>query len=307
MRAVFLEGVGNGRIETEYRQGKCTFLWFDDRRFAISQRCAIDSGSSENRTDSGMGVLQIRRSVAIERQHAIPVEHVVTHAISGEIGVLHRADADLTGDRQSILDGQFGILLGDGGFGAHEGFVEQIDELQGLTTAALQHFTIGSENAAERNMHGLGRFGEPASHTSHVEHHRQVLCLWSTHDIQEEIGVQTFDAVDHTGEITGGVVETTRALLHDERKWITVAIGVPGREHHVGTVGLLEESERVESSDHLREQFVVGTLTHQVVIDEQHPQTLVHCVEVLGGECDQEFPEAKSFGVTTLQRHDPCP
>ena len=59
----------------------------------------LDLGPPEDRADPGVGVLQVGRRVAVERQHPVPVEHVVADPVRGQVGVLQRADADLRGRR----------------------------------------------------------------------------------------------------------------------------------------------------------------------------------------------------------------
>ena len=54
---------------------------------------------AEDRADARVRVLQVRRGVALEREHAVPVEDVVLDAVAREVGVLHRADADRARDR----------------------------------------------------------------------------------------------------------------------------------------------------------------------------------------------------------------
>ncbi|MMZ66887.1 hypothetical protein D1872_294210 [compost metagenome] len=49
---------------------------------------------AEDGLDAGVGVLQVRGSVAFKRQHHVPVEDVVCGAVLGEIRILDRAHGD---------------------------------------------------------------------------------------------------------------------------------------------------------------------------------------------------------------------
>jgi hypothetical protein len=45
---------------------------------------------------------QVRRGVAVESKHSIPVEDVVLDPVVGEIGILDGADADALRDRGAL-------------------------------------------------------------------------------------------------------------------------------------------------------------------------------------------------------------
>ena len=48
--------------------------------------------------------------------------------------------------------------------------------------------------------------------------------------------MQTFDTINDTGEIAGGVVITTVPFANDEWQRFVLAIGETRRKHHLGTV-----------------------------------------------------------------------
>src|SRR4051795_1499181 len=52
------------------------------------------AGFTEDRADADIRVLQIRRGVALQREHLVPRKNVIGHSILHEIGVFHRADSD---------------------------------------------------------------------------------------------------------------------------------------------------------------------------------------------------------------------
>ena len=52
-----------------------------------------------------MRVLEVRRRIALEREHAVPVEHVVLDAICRQVGVLQRADSDHPADLDLLVVG----------------------------------------------------------------------------------------------------------------------------------------------------------------------------------------------------------
>ena len=63
----------------------------NDRRGAgVERRVEL----AENRADAHVAVLQVGRGVALQREHAVPGEHIVGEAVLREFGEFHRADAD---------------------------------------------------------------------------------------------------------------------------------------------------------------------------------------------------------------------
>jgi len=99
----------------------------------VSNRRAVDTGASENRADSGVGVLQVWRCVAIESQHAVPVEDVVLDTIGRQVRVLHRADTDLACHFSPVVGAEIGVLLGNCPPGTLYCFVEEVDQLHRIT------------------------------------------------------------------------------------------------------------------------------------------------------------------------------
>ena len=63
-----------------------------------SQGVDVDVALGEDASHPGVGVLHVRRRVAVHRQHLVVAEDVVARAILREVGVLERADADALGD-----------------------------------------------------------------------------------------------------------------------------------------------------------------------------------------------------------------
>ena len=93
-----------------------------------------------------------------------------------------------------------------------------------------------------------------------------MLSLRRTDDIEKQISVETFNTINHTCQVACCVVESALTLLHDERQRIAFTVGVSGWEDNIGAIGLLQESELVETRNDLRQKIVVRTLAHEVVI-----------------------------------------
>ena len=152
------------------------------------------------------------------------------------------------------------VLLGDCRGGPFDRFVEQVDELDRVARAAAQHLAVVAEHAAEADVDRLDRWLQPAGHLRHLEHHLEVLGLGSTDDVQQQVGSEPLDAVEHTGEIAGGVHVGAGARPHDQRERLVVTVREPGREHHLGAVVLLDQPGRFEAGVGIGHQRLVAAL-----------------------------------------------
>ena len=93
--------VGDGfQRDAEIEQMFCEREFF--RRGQLDVGCwMLDVGCfrfSENALDPRIGILQIRRGVALQREHFVPTENVIALAVRQQVGVFHRAEADDAGD-----------------------------------------------------------------------------------------------------------------------------------------------------------------------------------------------------------------
>ena len=113
MRAVALERIPYGRVVLQQPQGKRTFACMTKADGGGASCCALNICPAKDAADTGMGILQIWGRVAVKRQHALPVEHIIFHAITGEVGILDCPDADHPRDHVALRFGQFWVFLSD--------------------------------------------------------------------------------------------------------------------------------------------------------------------------------------------------
>ena len=64
----------------------------------VRKRASSTSPLRKIAAAAGVGVLHVRRRVAVRGEHLVEVEHVVARAVLAQVGVLHRPDADRLGD-----------------------------------------------------------------------------------------------------------------------------------------------------------------------------------------------------------------
>ena len=237
--AVPIERVPYGRIECQQANRKRAFL--RRPKCGNDRPCGVagNVGAPEDAADSGVSVLKVRSGVAVEGQHAIPVEHVVLDPVGGQIGVLHGANADGACDCGTLGGRQFRAARIDGALRAFDGFVEQFVELEGFAATTLEDLAVVAEHVAECNMYCLTGRCEPAGHLTDREDHGEMLRLWCADHVHHSIDVQSLDTVDHARQIGCRVVVSANRVLHDERQWLALTIQVPGREHHLRAVALL--------------------------------------------------------------------
>src|ERR1035441_4426355 len=80
---------------------------------------------SKYAADAGVGVLQVRGRVAVQREQSVPTEHVIALPVWQQVGVLDRGDAHHARDLPSVRFRQVRTLLGNQLEGAFLRFVEQ--------------------------------------------------------------------------------------------------------------------------------------------------------------------------------------
>ena len=111
----------------------------------------VAPGPAEDRPDPGGRVLQVGAGVAPEGDHPVPVEHVVAVPGGGQVGVLHRADADRLGDLVQLGRARTG--------GASSSFrmtrarstasCQQVTQLDVVAGPGAQPVAVGAEHDAD--------------------------------------------------------------------------------------------------------------------------------------------------------------
>ena len=119
-------------------------------------------------------------------------------------------------------------------------FVEQLDELHGITATAAQTLVVRAEDDAELHMDRVGRLVQQSRHARHREHHLEVLALTGVDEVQQQVGAEPLDAVEHAREVRRRVVETAGARSDDERQRLALAVREAGWEHDFGAFGFDE-------------------------------------------------------------------
>lgn len=72
--------------------------------------------------------------------------------------------------------------------------------------------------------------GEPPGVPGHREHHREVLGLGRTDDVDQPVGAELLDAMAQRGQIGRGITEAAILLAHDQGEGIAVTTREAGRE-----------------------------------------------------------------------------
>ena len=152
MRAGFGQCIPYHCIELQKSECESFFLRFAQRRSNAPHRCTINIGATKDAANAGVCILQVRRSVAIERQHAVPVEDVVLNAIGGKVGIFHCTDANHASNVCPFICRQRWVLFFHCTRCSLYCFFQQCRQLYRFTTAALQHFFIGAQHIAERHV-----------------------------------------------------------------------------------------------------------------------------------------------------------
>ena len=116
----------------------------------------------EDRPRPRVRVLEVHRGVALLGEHPVPGEDVVALAVTGQVGVLDRADAHRPGDL--CLLGLVELrAFGDDGRGLRHGFVEQVGQLDRVAGAGPHGLAVRAEHRAEADVLGRAAVSQPAS------------------------------------------------------------------------------------------------------------------------------------------------
>ena len=110
-----------------------------------------------------MRVLQVGARVALEGEHAVPVEDVVAGPLGRQVGVLDRADAEGVGDGGLALGRQSLARSFMAAPARSIALVEQVDQPLRVAAAAGQLLAVRPEHHAEGHVLGLDASGsQPA-------------------------------------------------------------------------------------------------------------------------------------------------
>ena len=115
--------------------------------------------------------------------------------------------------------------------------------------------------------------------------------------------MQTFDTINYTGEIAGGVVIATVPFANDERKGFVLTIGETRRKHHLCTVAGDQQFCCAEPFDNFGEQIVVDTFAAQVAGLKTHIKFFINSCKIMCALGHEQFPESQRVLVAALQRH----
>ena len=255
-------------------------------------------------------VLQVRRGVAVERQHPVPVEDVVAErGRSDRSAYFSGADADVVTDRAPLHVGQLGVAIGHRRLPALDRLVDDVDEVDGVAATAPEHLAIQTEHLPNGTCTAsVGGCSQPA--IAGGEHHRQMQRLRCADDVHHEVGLHPLDA---------GRSRTRRSLVAYVYAPALVRTmsgsGSPSRFVKPGgntTSAPSECSSRpaaASRSTTCGQERVVEALADDVVVREQHAELAVQVGPELLGGLDEPVPDRRSSRVVALEQHDsgPCP
>lgn len=127
------EFAGEGALGISF-EGACVFDWC----------LRVEFGFAENAVDARDGIEEVGGGVALEAEHAIPIEDIILSAVGGEVCVFKGTDSDRFGNDVSFGFSEFGVFLGDHGEGAFACLIEKGLEFDGFPGLGLKGFFIFS-------------------------------------------------------------------------------------------------------------------------------------------------------------------
>ena len=106
----------------------------------------------KNASDARIRILQIRRGIALQREHLGPTENVIALAVRQQVGVFHRAEADDAGDFAALCFRQIRTFFGNNFERALLRLVQQIGKLHRLSAACFERLAVLAQNRAEPDV-----------------------------------------------------------------------------------------------------------------------------------------------------------
>ncbi len=125
------------------------FTIFSDHHVGVGQHALVNFRFTEYGEHAGVGILHVRRGIALKGQHVIPVEDVVGGAVFREIRILHRADTDRVSQLFQFVGRHIWVLLRHQTAGALQRLVQQIGELHGTAGAGFERLAVFTQHHAE--------------------------------------------------------------------------------------------------------------------------------------------------------------
>lgn len=291
--AVVDEDGGDGLGELGEFENEGSFL-----RRAEFERASEGDGRiaefAEDGAGADVGVLQIRRGVAVEAEHFLPREFVIGEAVLAEFGVFHGADADSVGDGGFIRIGQRGIFFLDDGERTFGAFLQDFAQTDALARSGFEHFAIGSEDAAEGDV---DEFLRESPEFGCSEELLEMVGLGGADDVPDFIGMPDVDAVLDGGEV-GGSVEVAAIAFLDEHG-LVLQRGDVWKENALGAIALTGDATGLEFVDEAGESGVVEAFTEVVI--EMDVELVVDVLQTLERHFHTALPDGEVFGVALLE------
>ena len=220
----------------------------------IDVRIGLGGRLAQDLADAGVGVLQVGAGVPGGLHHPLGVEDVVLLQPVGQVGVLDGSQGDVRG----------GVLLG---------LVEQAGQRDRAALAGLERVPVGSQHHSVPHVLGHHGFGKELGLAGHLEEHLEVVRLAHIGDVDDPVGLEFADSTADGGQVGGVVTVPTVAFAHDHGGILALD------EHAQRTAVLHGQPVGLELVDDTRQVIVVGGLTGEVVVGEQHPEPGVGLVE----------------------------
>ena len=173
----------------------------------------------------------------MEREHLVPGEDVVRHAVLREFRILDGSQSDGFGDVLLLILGERGVLFFHNGTGTLDGFLKDVEELHVVAISCLHDLAITAQDTAVRDVRHVDVF---APHLGRGKDLLEVQLLRCADDIPDLVGIQFANPVVDGGEITGGVVEAAVSLTDD--CWLLCKGGNVSEEDAHGAITFLSEA-----------------------------------------------------------------
>ncbi len=143
------------------------------------------AGPAEDRAAARVHVLDVGRAVALQREHAVPVERDVAPRVLVQVVVDHRPDPDRLGDPVPLLLRQLRAGRGDDGAGAGVRLVEQRLEVDHVAAPRGQRLPVRPDDHPEADVDQRRVVGHDAERARQREELAEVQFLPRVHHVDD--------------------------------------------------------------------------------------------------------------------------
>src|SRR6266404_3894662 len=259
----------------------------------------IDLGQSlarfaKDRANPDTGILQIRRSISLQRQHSVPRKNVISHPVLREIAVLDGPDSNFARDVDLLRVTQGRVFLIDNRASALARLIEKLAQWYILARTRFHQLAVFAQDAAVRDMAKSGFMTFAARDFKNLP---EMQNLRRTRHNPDRVRFQIVDAIVNRRDVGSGVIETAVTLANDAG--LVRQLGNITEENADCAFADFRETRLEQSIGHLSQPIVIKTFPVLDVV--MNVEQCISTLEVMHRQVDALFPNRQILRIARLQ------